>query len=333
MRCLDWTAIVVFGLVGCGPVKGDTDATDTGGTTQGATDPPGDEASASDPPASAPTSSGTDAPDATTVETEGSTVGTEGDGTTTGGEGTSSSGTGDESAGFIVEDTDLPECDDEMDGLRLSLCDPWVQDCPDGDKCAPANTGCGEPDTWSSWACVPVVEDAAPVGAPCTAQTPFSGRDDCELGALCWDLDDQLKGTCVALCDGSPEAPVCAAGTSCFQGEDGVLTVCLADCDPLADDCGADAACVPADAAWVCMLQAAPGAAFAACEGADQCADGLACADPAGIDACPPGAVGCCLPLCDLGAPACPDATPTCASWYAPDPPPAGLESVGVCGP
>lgn len=95
-------------------------------------------------------------------------------------------------------------------------CDPFLQDCPVNEKCAPwANDGGME---WNGTRCAPVAGTPGMPGDSCAVDgDPFSGLDDCELGSLCWDVDPATsEGQCVALCDYSLEPdPVCPMGTTC----------------------------------------------------------------------------------------------------------------------
>jgi Ca-activated chloride channel family protein len=77
-------------------------------------------------------------------------------------------------------------------------------------------------------------------GEACTVEgSGVSGVDSCDVGVLCYDVDDDLlEGTCVAMCSGSEKSPVCPDGTWCSISNDGVLPLCLPD-----DLCIADEVC------------------------------------------------------------------------------------------
>lgn len=229
------------------------------------------------------------------------------------------------------------ECDPTGPACNLA-CDPWLQDCCNLQKCVPwSNTG---EDVWNAVKCVDVAPDPVPVGGACEVPgKPTLGVDDCELGAICWFVDpDTLTGTCVAQCHGSPDAPDCAhaPGTTCMIAYDGVVTLCLPPCDPLAIDCPPGQTCVaaPSGDLFVCTPDASGdgGQTFGPCEYADACDPGLFCAAPQAADECDPQASGCCLPFCDLDAPpACPGAGQQCVPWFMMGTAPAGLEHVGAC--
>ncbi|MBK7825980.1 hypothetical protein [Nannocystis sp.] len=223
-------------------------------------------------------------------------------------------------------------------------CDAYQQDCPEGQKCAPFIDDGGP--AWNANKCV-AVTGMDQVGHPCHTDDIASGSDSCVEGAMCWNVDMDGNGTCVAQSSGSPEAPSCEPGTSPITENDGVLNLCLPDCNPLADDCGANEVCI----AWggldsfLCVVDAAPydsGQAFDPCEFVNVCDPGLACVDTAIVGAgCDPGSVGCCTPFCDTSlANNCPAANQQCVPyldpmWVALHPTPYGedpfRETLGLC--
>jgi hypothetical protein len=209
-------------------------------------------------------------------------------------------------------------------------CDPFVQDCPDGQKCAPwADQG----SAWNATKCVPVTGDKVP-GDPCTAEGDgTSGLDDCEKGAMCWDVDAQGHGICVQQCTGSPEMPICAEAPEQGCAVVGVLNFCLDTCEPLIQDCPGDDLCLPVSGTYLCVLDASgeTGAAFDPCEYQNACDKGLICLGPAAANECDQGATGCCLPMCSIanGGADCPGDGQECLATYDPQPP--GFEDVGYC--
>jgi hypothetical protein len=219
-------------------------------------------------------------------------------------------------------------------------CDQWVQDCPRGEKCMPYS-GDGD-NAWESLKCVQVQENADAVGEPCTVEgSGVSGIDSCEKGAMCWNVDTETgTGVCVAMCIGTPDQPKCAdAETSCFNSNDGVLTLCLPKCDPLLQDCEGDDLCIynpQATSEFLCVLDASgeEGQEFDVCEYINACDKGFFCANPALATECDPMAGGCCLPWCDLSVmPApCNGVNQECLPWFEMGQAPPGLENLGVCG-
>jgi uncharacterized protein YegL len=123
---------------------------------------------------------------------------------------------------------------DTQDGGTATFeCDLWGQDCPEGQKCMPwDNTGQGQ---WNASKCTPLDPDPAQPGQACQAEgSGFSGVDDCQRAALCWEPDEDLAGTCVGFCEGSEAAPLCSdPGAWCWIGPGGLPSLCLPDtlCD------------------------------------------------------------------------------------------------------
>ena len=221
-----------------------------------------------------------------------------------------------------------------LDGvIRCSQCDVWSQDCPDGEKCAPwANDGGS---SWNATKCVPVDPNPKQPGDACVApQGGVSGVDDCDEGAMCWDVDAETnEGVCVAFCEGSADDPMCAPGSTCAIVNDGVLILCLPSCDPLLQDCPGDDLCLPLGDVFGCVLDASGemGAYGDPCEYANACDPGLVCLNPEYVPDCMAG--GCCSPLCEVTAPnMCPGDGQECIAWYEEGMAPPGYEDVGVCG-
>lgn len=211
-------------------------------------------------------------------------------------------------------------------------CDVWTQDCPDGYKCAPLDDSGGS--MWNANLCVPVVEDPAGPGEPCVAfESPTSGHDSCEEGAMCWDVDpDTLEGTCHVHCENRDD-PTCPSGSVCSFFADSVVNICLLECDPFAQDCEDDERCRPTWTSFACWPDSfGDGAAVnEPCQNIDGCAPGLACVNPDFVPDCP--GWGCCTPFCELsGGEACPSAGQLCLPWYAEGMAPEGYGDLGFCG-
>ena len=226
---------------------------------------------------------------------------------------------------FIVTSPDLPPGD----------CDPWAEDCPDGQKCAPFATP-GSP-TWDAVQCVPIADDPAPAGAPCSVlDHPTSGLDDCVKHAMCWDLGPDLHGTCVAMClgDGFNQASCLDPDHLCVQANDNVLLVCLPRCDPLLGDCPEGQVCIPSATDFACAPDAsgAGGQAFTPCAAGNTCDPGLVCADSSHTALCDPDLPECCLPFCDLDQfDSCPPDT-ACIPVFDEGGVEPHLLDVGLCG-
>jgi len=213
-------------------------------------------------------------------------------------------------------------------------CAVFLQDCPEGDKCAPVITDGGGAWNWAR--CVPVTgTDMA--GDPCVAKSVAEGLDSCVKGAICWGVDMDGNGTCVEQCGGGPEAPVCPEDGDCTISSGGFLNLCLPVCDPLLQDCIEGDGCYPIDNGFGCAPDASGdvGKANDPCEFINVCAAGLFCGDPAFVGAgCPMGSQGCCTPFCGFPDGACPNPDQECVQWFDPARLPEGdpLLDIGACG-
>lgn len=217
-------------------------------------------------------------------------------------------------------------------------CDLWAQDCPLGQKCTPWANDAGF--SWNDTRCVPIADDPAQPGEPCTVASIYlDGIDDCELGAMCWNVEPvSMMGTCVAFCEGSEAAPSCVdPATQCTIANEGVLILCLPLCNPLAQDCGEGEACYPIPDGFTCTPDAPGGAEYGgACEFVNVCDPGQFCDETFGVPGCM-GTQGCCNAFCDLAAEDpnadCPDAAQgqTCIPWFEPGEAPPGFATLGRC--
>lgn len=247
---------------------------------------------------------------ATTDTTSGSTGGTSP--TTTGS--TSFAGTTDGGCPFLDCNTsDAPAAE----------CDIWKEDCPEGQKCMPwANEGGG---AWNALKCAPLDPDPDQPGEPCTAEgSGVSGIDSCDKHSMCWNVDLQTgTGECVPMCIGTPDAASCADPLrTCIMANEGVLILCLPQCDPIAQDCPYPPdLCIPNPqdpARFICVLDAGDKSGpLDPCEFLNACEQGLYCAPASAAIECDPMASGCCLPFCDLDDPnTCPGQGQQCIPWY-----------------
>jgi hypothetical protein len=217
-------------------------------------------------------------------------------------------------------------------------CDQWSQDCPVGEKCMPwANDG---GNSWNALRCTPLQANPGQIGDDCMVEgSGVTGLDNCDIGSMCYYVDPETAvGQCVGMCLGTPEAPQCDPGFLCSISNNGVLTLCRAECDPLLQDCDGSA-CLPAAGAdgFVCIVDASgdAGAAGDACEFLNSCDPGLFCGDAAALPDC--AGSGCCTEFCDLTDPM-PDAAcslsaggAACTPWFEPGSAPPDLDHVGAC--
>ena len=271
-------------------------------------------------------SGGSIAPTTTTAEPPTTSTGS----TTTAGESSSSSSEGESTevgGSFYGVPTDV--------GPSPFECDPYSQDCPRGEKCAPWISGDGT--QFNALKCVPVVDDPALPGEPCVTEDKGSGLDDCAQGSVCQDLDDQNMGTCVAQCTGTPAEPVCPAEMACAQFNGGALDLCVPTCDPLMPECADGDLCLFNEIGdhFLCVVDISgeEGQVNDPCEFLNACDPGLVCVASASAKECDQAASGCCQAYCDTTLPdpdsQCAGQDQVCQPFF--DMPPMGQEDIGVC--
>lgn len=243
--------------------------------------------------------------------------------TTTAATTTTASGT--ESTGSATADSADTATSPEPNVCHTSLgttCEPWKQDCLEGQKCNWYSVDSGG--AWDDSKCFPLMDAPAAVGEPCFVIDNFlSGIDNCERGAMCWNTDPETgnTGTCVALC-GCPDTHDCPTKSSCWVFSSN-LSLCFESCNPLTQDC-----LTPGD---LCTLsfgygngfQCAPdasgdqGQAHDPCEYLNECDPGSLCVSTDSAAECDPQAPGCCEPFCDTSLPnTCPGQGQECLPVY-----------------
>jgi hypothetical protein len=254
-----------------------------------------------------------DGGDANTSSFTGAATGDDGPGATSGADGPSSTDEGDTLPGGFV----LPP-----DGGAANECDPKAQDCDRGEKCtAWANDGGG---FWNANRCVEILGDGVEGDACMVQGSGVSGVDDCALGFICLNVDQEGLGVCVQFCDGTDES--CPPNQTCAIYNDGVLPICLVSCDPLLQDCPTGQSCIDTpNQSFICFNDAS----------GDAGADGDPCPPSDGENSCDPGMwcgagssscedVNCCTPFCEIGNDACvpPD---ECISFFGEGSAPPGF--------
>jgi hypothetical protein len=284
--------LALFGLA-CGPPKligGDSDADgESGDATTG-------DATTGDAPSNPSTSSSANS---STSDTD------------TGDEDTS-----DEDTLFFVPAYDIDGCE----------CDPFAQDCPEGEKCVPyASTG-GE---WDANKCVPVTGDQA-TGEPCTYGGRLEATDDCDAMGICVDRDGDMLGTCHAFCPGTADNPQCPDNLLCEISNEGSATLCVEQCNPLLQDCEQPSACYWDNTGFHC-LAGGDLAVGEPCGYANECPPGNQCVEAALLPSCDGEA--CCTGICELGLDEnlCLLPGTACVPFFEQGDAPKGLEHVGLC--
>jgi hypothetical protein len=208
------------------------------------------------------------------------------------------------------------------DEVWSTECDPFAQDCPEGEKCVPyASTG----GFFDANKCVPIIGDGQP-GEPCTYGGVVESTDDCDADSFCWA--DGETGVCTAFCQGTPDAPSCAMGFHCLIDHDGSVNLCMAECNPLLQDCDQGFGCYWDAGYFGCMEASENIPVGEPCESSNACALGLQCVDGTQLPEC--AGDSCCASFCDVSAPMCPQMGTECVAFYEQEPP-MGYENVGLC--
>ncbi|MCX4245871.1 hypothetical protein [Paraliomyxa miuraensis] len=235
-------------------------------------------------------------------------------------------GSGDQGVTSNVDDDTAGSFLLPPDGGVVGQCDPYLQDCPKGEKCTSYVATPGQ-ETVDATKCVPIIGDDL-WGEACER---FEDNDTCAPGYFCMtDVSGHTgMGTCLEYC--SVEVP-CENGGECFPFNDGVLPVCEVLCDPILQDCPAGQGCYAAFDNFVCAMPGAPagqGGDGDPCYTIQSCDPGLICRG--GTAGCPMDGA-CCTPVCELSGPPdqCTDPAEDCVP--ALDDPPPGLQDVGYCG-
>ena len=218
-------------------------------------------------------------------------------------------------------------------------CDLFAQDCMAGEKCMPwANDG---GPAWNATRCSPLDPNPAQVGDECMVEgSGVSGIDNCDIGLMCWNVDETGVGICEDMCTGSAEAPICEnPDDTCSQANDGAIVLCLPECDPLIQECEDGQACYPINDAFACAPDASGddnGVHGDPCEFINSCDPGNICIGADAHSNCA-GAIGCCSSTCSVMDPnsdadcAGLDAGQSCEAWVVEGMAPPGYEDVGVC--
>jgi hypothetical protein len=233
-----------------------------------------------------------------------------------------STGDPDESSSSETTATFVPDVIDD------AACDPWAQDCPQGEKCVPYGSDGGN---WDANKCVPVIGEGA-IGDVCTYDGTSLATDSCGPDSHCWDVQDvdgELLGVCTPFCQGDPDDPICGPDTSCLIANGGSINLCITTCDPLLQECGENMGCFWSGNDFQCIFTAGEIMADQPCGFINDCAPGNLCASAELLVDC--SGAACCTPFCDLGDPACPNPGTECVTFFEEGTAPPNYENVGVC--
>lgn len=186
-------------------------------------------------------------------------------------------------------------------------CDPWKQDCPEGQKCTQYSLDGGK--TLDAAKCVPLPDPAQQVGDLCMAEGGYgAGINDCDEGLQCEFVAPTGAGFCFQICDGASAFPQCPAGQLCAKGFGDYHYKCLTTCDPLEQNCIEGMMCALSNDGFVCAgdVSGAGGQLYDDCNAANACDRGHFCGPPDVAPGCDPNAPGCCLLFCEVGG-VCPE--------------------------
>lgn len=214
-----------------------------------------------------------------------------------------------------------------LDGPPGESCDPFAQNCPDGEKCVPYGSTGG---SWDANKCVPILGDGQ-AGEACTYDGTVEATDTCDASSHCWEVQEiegQWVGSCTSFCKGTPDDPICAEGTSCLIANEGSINLCIATCHPLAQDCPEGLTCSWANNGFNCIFSSQDGQLGDPCVGISDCVTGLWCLSADVLPEC--AALACCGQLCSLAEPACDWEGTECVSFFDAEFA-EGYEDVGVC--
>jgi hypothetical protein len=191
--------------------------------------------------------------------------------------------------------------------------------CEPGDKCVSWGPA-GEP--YSGTRCLPVGDDPAAVGEPCTIDAQ-SRIDTCDADSVCLGVDPGTsQGTCVQRCPWAPGGAMCPGDEKCMLG----LAVCRPACNPFDPACGPGEQCVDRGG-FMCIPDVdLPLVPRHECAAGVICAPDELCIGNGFLPTCE--SIGCCRTLCQPSNPVCPAGT-TCTSlgWTQP----AVYEDIGAC--
>jgi hypothetical protein len=206
-------------------------------------------------------------------------------------------------------------------------CDPFFQDCPQGEKCVPyASSG----DGWDANKCVAVTGDQV-TGEACTYDGEQPATDDCDATGICLDRDGDMLGTCHAFCTGTADEPECLDDLLCEFYPQSVVALCVEQCDPLLQDCSAPFGCYWEDTGFHCLPGGDDMPTGEPCIYVNDCPPGNMCVEAALLPSC--DGDDCCTAICELGLGEnlCLLPGSECVPFFEEDAAPEGFKKVGLC--
>lgn len=259
--------------------------------------------------------------------------------------GSSSSDDGSTDGGSSSDSTDATTDDGSMTGgtsLCLPVtdmpvfldCDPFAQDCPEGEKCVPYASSGG---SWDANKCV-AVQGTQAVGEPCIFGGIVEATDDCDADSFCWnvqEVDGEMVGSCHGFCGGSADMPECPEGFECLISSEPIVTLCFPQCDPVAQNCADGLACYWTAGTFTCAPPLEPPGIPPGqpCGFINDCEPGSLCLDASVVPDC--AGASCCTSVCDVGlgdAQCAAIPNTACVSFWEQGMAPDGYDHVGICG-
>lgn len=217
-----------------------------------------------------------------------------------------------------------------------SDCDIRMHDCPNAEKCVPIvqqNVNPDGPDLLvpEYTECVPILGEV-PLGGACTLLGEF-GLDDCNASSTCWHLSESegWTGVCRAMCESALDGLACSEDSYCLDyWPSGLPALCLATCDPLAQDCGPGLGCFWEIGVFLCLDTIEHVPTGQPCAVDYDCAPGNYCAPDWSLPSC--AGSDCCTKFCNLpegDADCAAQPGTTCAPFF--ELPLQGQEHIGFC--
>ncbi len=197
-----------------------------------------------------------------------------------------------------TDPTDPTDTTDTTEPTEPIPCDVFAQDCEEPLKCVPFDAD--DDNQIDGAVCVQAGEDQ--LGEPCEFN-PDVLEDSCDEQLAC------VAGTCMELCEGNINDPVCELSEAeCLLAEPNT-PLCAPYCDPTPDnqfcELGVFTHCVPSENEFICVPPSGVEAGLSEqCAASKDCKAGYMCLDGVSVPDCDWDS--CCTPYCDLDGGVCP---------------------------